>query len=82
MDTQLRLGVLYVGTQAFSATKGCKFLNTLVFKDCMRAPKLPVAYVNIISQTGGGWQGPPEVIWPTPPARARAGCPGPRPDGF
>ena len=52
MDAQLRLGggVLYAGTKTFSATKGCKLLNVLAFKDCMRAPKLPVACVNIISQ--------------------------------
>lgn len=52
MDTQLRLegGVLYVGIKTFSASNGYKFSNILVFKDCMRAPKLPIVYVNIISQ--------------------------------
>lgn len=57
----------------------------LVFKDCVRAPKLPADHVNAASQshraevgsrTSGG-----HLAQTAGPAAPRAGCPAPRPGG-
>ena len=51
--TQLQLegGELHAGAKPSAAIQGYKLLDTLVFRDCMRAPKLPVDCTDTIPQS-------------------------------